>query len=112
MIRVVDIGCEPRFNLFTLCSNNETGSMTTPITSQYLEPNPKSAYRQLFIKGTRIRAELIYAAHVNAEMPMTPNEVATDYGLPLAAVLEAIEYCRSNPLENAADNATFALNVA
>ena len=43
---------------------------------------------------------------------MTPDEVAADYGLPLAAVLEAIEYCRSNPLENAADNATFALNVA
>ena len=77
--------------------------MSTRTTFQYLEPNPKSAYRQLFIKGTRIRAELVYAAHVNAEMPMTPNEVAVDYGLPLAAVLEAIEYCRSDPPEIATD---------
>ena len=69
----------------------------------YLAPNPKSSYRQLFIKGTRIRAELIYRAHINAEEPMTPEELAVDYGLPIAAVAEAIEYCRSNPPEIAAD---------
>jgi uncharacterized protein (DUF433 family) len=77
--------------------------MSTDVTYQYLERRPRSAYRQLFIKGTRIRAELIYRAHINAEEPMTPEGLAADYGLPLAAVAEAIEYCRSNPPEIAAD---------
>ena len=77
--------------------------MSTDVTYQYLERRPRSAYRQLFIKGTRIRAELIYRAHINAEEPMTPEELVADYGLPLAAVAEAIEYCRSNPSEIEAD---------
>jgi hypothetical protein len=46
---------------------------------------------------------LIYRAHINAEEPMTVEELATDYGVPLAAVVEAIEYCKSNPPEIAAD---------
>ena len=79
--------------------------MSTSNSYQHLEPRPSSLYRQLFIKGTRIRAEIIYSAHVNAEMPMTPEEVAADRGLPLPAVLEAIEYCRSNPPEIAEDHA-------
>src|SRR5207253_9688926 len=37
----------------------------------------------LFIKGTRIRAELIYRAHINAEEPRTAKELAADYSLPL-----------------------------
>ena len=77
--------------------------MSTGVTYQYLEARPKSAYRQLFIKDTRIRAELIYWAHINAEEPMTPQELAIDYGLPLPAIVEAIEYCKSNPPEIAAD---------
>ena len=77
--------------------------MSTDVTYQYLERRPRSAYRQLFIKGTRVRAELIYRAHINAEKPMTPEELAVDYGLPITAVAEAIEYCRSNPPEIAAD---------
>jgi uncharacterized protein (DUF433 family) len=79
--------------------------MTTAIAYQYLEPRANSAYRQLFIKGTRIRAELIHAAHVDAEEPLTPQQVATDCGLPLEAVLEAIAYCQSDPPEIAADRA-------
>ena len=34
---------------------------------------------------------------------MTPEELATYFRLPLAAVQEAIEYCRSNPPEIPAD---------
>ena len=34
---------------------------------------------------------------------MTPEELTVDYGLPLPAIVEAIEYCRSNPPEIAAD---------
>ena len=77
--------------------------MSTGVTYQYLEPRPKSAYRQLFVKNTRIRAELIYRAHVNSEEPMSAQELAADYSLPLAAVLEAIEYGKSNPPEIAMD---------
>lgn len=64
----------------------------------YLAPNPKSAYKQLFIKGTRIRAEVIYGM-VNETEPRTAEEVAADLGLPLEAVKEAIAYCESNPPE-------------
>ena len=79
--------------------------MSTSNHYEHLEPRPSSLYRQLFIKGTRIRAEIIYSDHVNAEMPRTPEEIAADRGLPLPAVLEAIEYCRSNPPEITEDHA-------
>lgn len=71
---------------------------TTTTTWKYLAPNPKSKYKQLFIKGRRIRAEVLYGWHKCAE-PRTPQEIADDYQLPLDAVLEAIAYCDSNPSE-------------
>jgi uncharacterized protein (DUF433 family) len=64
---------------------------------QYLAPNPKSAYRQLFIKGRRIRAWVIYCDHVAQDM--TPEEIAADRDLPVEAVRECIAYCASNPPE-------------
>ena len=79
--------------------------MSTNNSYQHLEPRPGSLYRQLFLKGTRIRAEIIYSDHVNAEMPRTPEEIAADRSLPLPAVLDAIEYCRSKPPEIAEDHA-------
>jgi uncharacterized protein (DUF433 family) len=78
-------------------------AMSSTVIYRHLESRPTSTYRQLFVKGTRIRAELIYRAHINADEPMSPEEVAVDFGLPLEAVEEAIEYCRSNPPEIAAD---------
>jgi uncharacterized protein (DUF433 family) len=65
---------------------------------KYLAPNPKSAYRQLFIKGTRVRAEVVYRLAVGPE-PRTPDEIAADYNLPVEAVKEAIAYGASNPPE-------------
>jgi uncharacterized protein (DUF433 family) len=65
---------------------------------KYLAPNPKSRYKQLFITGTRIRAEVIYQLSLGRE-PMTPEEIAADYNLPLQAVREAIAYRASNPPE-------------
>ena len=62
---------------------------------RFLEPRPCSNYRQLFIKGRRIRAEVIYRQTVG-EDPRTPEQVAEDYELPLEAVLEAIDYCLHN----------------
>ncbi|HEY7158830.1 MAG TPA: DUF433 domain-containing protein [Gemmataceae bacterium] len=75
---------------------------STPREWVHLAPNPKSAYKQLFIKGTRIRAEVVYRLSVGRE-PMTAEEIAADYGLPLEAVKEAIVYGASNPPEIEAD---------
>ncbi len=77
--------------------------MSTGVTYQYLESQAKSLYRQLFVKGTRIQAELLYRAHINAEEPRTAEQLANDFGLPLAAVVEAIEYGKSTPPEVTAD---------
>ncbi len=65
----------------------------------HLAPKPGSAYRQLFIKGTRIAARILYGLHVNEEEPMTEEQIAAEYGLPVAAIQEAIAYCQSNPPE-------------
>jgi uncharacterized protein (DUF433 family) len=59
---------------------------------KYLRPKPGSNYRQLFVNG-RIRAEVLYRETVGSE-PLAPEEVAREYGLPVEAVLEAIDYCR------------------
>src|SRR3954451_5467463 len=65
---------------------------------QFLAPNPKSAYKQLFVKGTRIRARVLYGWYACAE-PMTPQEIAHEFNLPVEAIQEAIAYCESNPPE-------------
>lgn len=62
---------------------------------RYLQPKlGGSNYRQLFVNG-RIRAEVLYRETVGPE-PLMPDEVAREYNLPLAAVLEAIDYCEKN----------------
>ncbi len=66
---------------------------------KHLAPNPKSAYKQLFMKGTRIRAEVIYGMTVDGSEPMTAEEVAEDMNFPLEAVREAIAYCEAKPKE-------------
>jgi hypothetical protein len=87
--------------------------MSTNVDYQFLEARPKSAYRQLFVKGTRIRADVIYRActalaeflATDDDEPRTPEQVALDYGLPVQAVWEAVAYCRSQPAEIAVDDA-------
>src|SRR5438105_15622113 len=74
-------------------------------TWAYLAPNPKSAYKQLFVKGTRIRAEVLYGMTVDGSEPMTPEEVAVEMDVPLEVVREAIAYCESNPEVLAQDHA-------
>ena len=66
---------------------------------QYLEARPKSAYRQLFVRGTRIRADVVYGLYLSEDEPMSPEAIAHEYSLPVAAVREAIAYCQSNPPE-------------
>jgi uncharacterized protein (DUF433 family) len=72
---------------------------STSTTWQYLAPNPNSSYQQLFIKGTRIRARVLYGMFMSAEEPMTPEQIAAEFGLPAEAVKEAIAYCQGNPPE-------------
>src|SRR5438874_13295480 len=60
---------------------------------KYLKPKRGSRYRQLFFG--RIRAEVLYRETVGTE-PLTPEEVAREYNVPLEAVLEAIDYCVKN----------------
>jgi uncharacterized protein (DUF433 family) len=76
----------------------------------HLEPNPKSAYRQLFIKGTRIPARAVYSWYASDE-PMSPKEIATDFGIPVEAVHEAIVYCESRPPELLEDYARQAASM-
>jgi uncharacterized protein (DUF433 family) len=74
-------------------------STPNPTSWKYLEPRPQSAYRQLFVKGTRIRARVLYGFFMSEEDPWTPEQIAAEYALPLEAVQEAIAYCQSNPPE-------------
>jgi uncharacterized protein (DUF433 family) len=71
---------------------------TTSTHYAHLAPNPKSGYRQLFVKGTRIRARVLYGWYACDE-PMTPEVIAAEFALPVEAVREAIAYCESNPRE-------------
>ena len=73
------------------------------IVYQHLEARPESAYKQFFIKGTRIRARAVYGLYSSTEDPWTPEFIAEQYHLPVEAVKEAIAYCRSNPPEIARD---------
>jgi hypothetical protein len=68
--------------------------MTARTEYQYLKSKPGSNYRQLFVNG-RIRAEVLYRETVGVE-PLAPEEVAAEYGIPIEAVLEAIDNCVNN----------------
>jgi uncharacterized protein (DUF433 family) len=67
------------------------GATTTATSYRFLEPRPGSNYRQLFLKGRRIRAAVVHEA-VHGPDPFTPEEFARDYDIPLEAVREALEY--------------------
>jgi uncharacterized protein (DUF433 family) len=72
---------------------------------KYLVRKPKSSYEQLFVKDRWVAARTLYGRFVSDEEPMTVEEIAADYDLPIEAVLEAIAYCQSNPPELARDYA-------
>lgn len=62
---------------------------------QHLERRPGSNYKQLFVKGRRIRAEVLYRQTIG-EDPRTPEEVAEDYDLPVEVIREVVDYCLHN----------------
>ena len=82
--------------------------MSNERSYQYLEYRPMATYRQMYVKGTRLRAETLYLPTVPSGEDgeaRTPEEVARDFGVPVEAVLEAVAYCGSNPPEIAQDRA-------
>ena len=62
---------------------------------QHLEPRPGSNYRQLWLKGRRIRAAIVYEA-VHGPDRYTPEEFASDYDVPIEVVREALDYVANN----------------
>src|SRR5438876_11615683 len=80
-------------------------SNENPSSWKYLAPKPGSHYRQLFIKGTRIAARVLYGYFMPGEdwPGRTAEEIAEGFNLPLEAVGEAIAYCQSDPPEIGVD---------
>ncbi len=68
---------------------------------KYLAQKPGSHYRQLFVKGTRIAARVLYGYYTPGEdwPGQTLEEIAAGFNLPIEAVREAIAYCETNPPE-------------
>jgi hypothetical protein len=66
---------------------------------RYLAPKPKSSYKQLWVKDRWVRARTLYGQFMSAEEPRTVEELALDYQIPVEAVQEAIDWCRSDPPE-------------
>ncbi len=61
---------------------------------QYLESRPHPWRKQLYFKGKKLKAFDVWMdMMVNRE---TPQEAAENWDLPLDAVMEAIEYCKTN----------------
>ena len=98
--------CTDIFDIAVPVAFPYAGDMSTNSSQyKYLARKPKSSYEQLFIKDRWISARTLYGKYAREEEPMTPEEIAADYDLPLEAVREAIAYCESNPPELARDYA-------
>src|SRR5437870_1348818 len=78
---------------------------TPPREWKYLGPRRNSSRKQLYIKGRGISARTLYGKFMSETSPMTPEEIAADYNLPVEMVLEAIEYCKTDPPEIREDHA-------
>ncbi|ELR97821.1 hypothetical protein [Gloeocapsa sp. PCC 73106] len=61
---------------------------------QYLEERPHSWRKQLYLKGKRIKASVIYSDLIVNQMSL--EEAADNWELPLAAIDEVIEYCQTH----------------
>jgi uncharacterized protein (DUF433 family) len=65
----------------------------------YLDRKPGSVYRQLVVKGRNIRARTLDGMNRSEDTPLTIEEIAAEYELPVDAVIEALAYCASDPPE-------------
>src|SRR5260370_33537143 len=62
---------------------------------KYLAPRYGSSYRQYFLKGSKLRAEVLFGETVGPDA-RTPEEGAEDYEVPVAAVYESMRSCPEN----------------
>ena len=69
-------------------------AMLEHVQYKHLRPKRGSNYEKLAVNG-RIRAEIIYRETLGPD-PLSPEQVAKEYGVPVEAVLEAIDYCEHN----------------
>jgi hypothetical protein len=65
---------------------------------KYLMSRRGSSYKQLFVNG-RIFTSTLYSAYVDEEEPMSIEDIAADWQIPVEAVQEAIAYYESKPQE-------------
>ena len=65
-----------------------------PTEWQYLEKRPHCWRKQLYLKGRRLRASIVWMDMIVNEM--TPEEAADNWDLPLEAVKESIQYCETH----------------
>src|SRR5437868_800039 len=70
-------------------------SPTTDQVYQHLEYRPGSNYREMFLKGRRIRASVV-DGWINGPDPLTPEEFARDFHVSLEAIQEALDYVARN----------------
>lgn len=66
--------------------------MAETIDYIHLPPREGSGYQQYFIKGRNLLAATLFRANIGPE-PMTPDDMARDYDLPVDAAREAVQYC-------------------
>jgi uncharacterized protein (DUF433 family) len=71
------------------------GSTTPETTYQHLEHRPGSNYREMFLKGRRIRASVV-DGWIHGPDPLTPEEFARDFQVSLEAIQEALDYVARN----------------
>ena len=75
-----------------------------PLQSGSTSPQTRSlAYKQLFIQGRQICAGTLYGMYMSLEEPISPEQIAREYDLPVEAVEEAIAYCQTDPPKIKAD---------
>ncbi|MCH2248101.1 MAG: hypothetical protein MK111_26345 [Crocosphaera sp.] len=70
------------------------GSQSSQTEWQYLEQRPSSWRKQLYLKGRRLRASIVWTDMIVNEM--TPEEAADNWDLPKEAIKESIEYCQTH----------------
>src|SRR2546423_8453137 len=91
----------PRSTLFpytTLFRSEALMTIEPQPQYQHLEARPGSNYRQLWLKGRRIRAAVV-DEHVRSSDPTTPQQSPAGHQIPLVPVQEALDYVgRNRPL--------------
>ncbi len=69
-------------------------SMAAKVSYKYLEPRPHQWRKILWIKGRNMHVWHLLATLLREGE--TPEEAAKNFGLPVEAVLEALDYYRRN----------------